>query len=68
MLIQAENEGMWLWSKPMQLDEQVDRNNHAGCNVFIIPMPTNHLMSMEIIGDIGIDLDYIAGTKSTMIV
>ncbi len=58
-----------LWSKLTQLNEQEEKNQQAKAyKVFVIPVPTKHLMSMEIIGDVGIDLDYITGTKSTMFV
>jgi len=54
-----------LWRKLEQLDTESDENKYK---IFVIPIPTENFIQMEILGTIGLDLGYITGKKSTLII
>ena len=51
-----------LWSKLLQLSEA------GNYQLMVIPIPVKEFRNMEIVGDMGLDLDYLTGTKHTLII
>lgn len=55
----------YLWTNLEQLCAKSDKNEYK---LFVIPMPIQNFLNMEILGDIGLDLDYITGKRNTLII
>lgn len=53
-----------LWKR---LEQLLERSGSAEYKLYVIPVPDQRFLGMDIIGDMGLDLEYVAGKKSTVI-
>ncbi len=54
-----------LWNKIIKLESDTKQGEYR---LYVIPVPDRNFLAMEIVGDMGFEMDYLTGKKSTLFI